>query len=210
MAILTDKSEYINWRTSVRIRPKYKYTTTFQSLHKDKPFFNFVEVGNKTKQASHRQLFAYYWKYYLNIEHSTVKPDSIHQVILSESTKPIIAKAPIDVSFINPNDIDALLSIQGKPILNRMVKLIQDTAHEENWPLEKINIRHTRDFEVKYWEYIVIILVFNCTFETANTYLEDIYKRLDPLVVKLDSQARELIAKFIYLDIETTKNVQSS
>ncbi len=118
--------------------------------------------------------------------------------------------SPVDVLYVNRDAVDVLLGDQGKHVLKRVITLIRDTAHEEKWPLEKIEIRHIRDFEVKDWEYIVVVLVFNCTFETASAYLEDIYQRLDALVEKLSVQERELIANLIYLDIATNEDVPSS
>jgi len=212
---MTGSSEalkYVDWRLFTQNRPiTVDFISTFTSTGRPGKFSYIIEAKKGIERDYKKQLLSYYyWTRYLTEESPTWQPEAIPEVIVSDFTEPAVAKPLVNVFYVNQNDIDTLLGSQGKTVLNRVVKLIKDIAHEEDWPLEKIEIRHIRDFEVKDWEYIVVALVFNCTFEIANAYLEDIYQRLEALVEKLSSHARELIAKLIYLDIETNKDVPSS
>ena len=99
----------------------------------------------------------------------------------------VIKRPSVNVSYDNKDSVFTLLGTKGKIVLNKVINLIQKEAEEENWPLVKIDIRYTRDFEVQDWEYVVLNLVFNCKFETADEYLEKIYSHLDGLIQELSN-----------------------
>jgi len=210
MALLTRRPEFIDWQSFPQSRGEFDFITAFASASAGKDLFEVIEFKKVAEQTYYKQISSYLWKHYLNAESLTWQVEAIPDIILKRFIEPVAAKRLVNVIYVNRSAIDILLGSQGKAVLEKVVTLVQDTAHEESWPLEKIEIRHIRDFEVKDWEYIVVVLAFNCTFETANAYLEDIYQRLDALVEKLSIQGRELIANLIYLDIATNEDVPGS
>ena len=124
--------------------------------------------------------------------------------------EPVIKKPFINVSYINRDSIDNLLGIKGKITLGKVVNLIQKEAEEENWPLTKIEVHYRKDPEVEDWEYLVIVLYYDSSFEEANKYLNLLYDRLDEVADRLDPNEKAILAELIYIDIQTNNEISSS
>lgn len=187
---------YIDWQLFLRSKPDF--VSDFVNASKVGTRFNFLELKESLDKVAAGQISAY------------LKMPSIARNRFFVITDTIKVTKTIKVDYVNHDAAETLLGNQGKIILEKVLHLIKNLATELDWPLVKIDIRYTRDFEVQDWEYVVLNLVFNCKFETADEYLEEIYSHLDGLIQELSSHERELIANFIYLDIETTKYVPSS
>lgn len=187
---------YIDWQ--LFLRSKTDFVSDFIITNKVGASFNFLELKESLDKVAAGQISAY------------LKMPSIARNRFFVITDTIKVTKTIKVDYVNHDAAETLLGNQGKIILEKVLHLIKNLATELDWPLVKIDIRYTRDFEVQDWEYVVLNLVFNCKFETADEYLEEIYSHLDGLIQELSSHERELIANFIYLDIETTKYVPSS
>ena len=114
----------------------------------------------------------------------------------------IVAK-PVNVYYANSDAINALLGIKGKEILNKVLSLIQEEAAKEEWPLKEIEVCSTKDFEVNEWEYILMILHFNSTFEIADEYLCGLYEKIDTLSNSFDKEGQEILQRDIYFDVRT-------
>lgn len=98
-------------------------------------------------------------------------------------------------------DIDRLLQPVGKRVLNRVSSLVQRTARVRNWPLTKIEVRHTRDAEWAHWEYVLVVLIFDCLFDSANRYLWDLYSVLDDWTEALNDTEKDIATKLIFFDV---------
>lgn len=209
--------QYFYWKSFVQSRLKPDFVTTFVAAGRAKRRPSFIEIKKGLEQGYYKQILSYLWKWhsdresFIRLLQETIdkQPILVYKIVkeLPELEK---AKPSINILYVNQNSVEILLGDKGKIILEKVLNLINNLATESNWPLTKIYICYTRDFEVKNWEYILVDLVFNCKFETANEYLEEIYSRIDNLIENFSSQERELIANLIYLDIETNKDVPSS
>lgn len=114
------------------------------------------------------------------------------------------------ISYADQSAVEALLEEQGKKVLRKTLMLINNTAREFKWPLNKIEIQCASDIEVKNWNYVLLVLFFNSSFDTANECLHLLYGKLDGLATSLISQEQDILRKLIYFDVETTTMVSSS
>ena len=205
MAVLTDRTQsFFKYPPTTR-SSKVNYYLNWQSSPRSIPQYDLF-----TPRPYNIRILLELWTRYLTKESSIYPFEISSDIAAKEFIEPVIAKHLVNVIYDNRNAVETLLGSQGKHVLEEVINPVQDTAQEEKWPLEKIEIRYTRDFEVKEWEYIVVVFVFNCMFSTANKYLEHIYQNMDSLIDRLGAQEQELITNLIYLDIETNEDVPSS
>ena len=113
----------------------------------------------------------------------------------------VIKRPSVNVSYDNKDSVYTLLGTKGEIVLNKVINLIQKEVEEENWPLTKIEVRHIKDFEVNKWEYVIMILHFNATFEIADGYLCSLYKKIDTLANLLDEEEQGILQRTIYFDV---------
>ena len=126
-------------------------------------------------------------------------------------TLPELAKVarPIEISYINREYIETLLGSEGKYVLEQVLRVVKDLALGMDWLLDSVEIRHIRDPEVKDWEYVLLLLVFTCDFDTADTHLHELYNQIDMLTGKLSNKEQEVLQRMVFFDIETKASVSS-
>jgi len=117
----------------------------------------------------------------------------------------IIVLAPkTQVLFQNRASTETLLGDKGKRLLERLISLIEDTSCEKNWPLIRVEVNCIKDVEVRDWQYILLILVFDSDFDSADKYLRDFYKILNLLTDTLDKEEQDIFRRMLYFDVGTT------
>lgn len=100
--------------------------------------------------------------------------------------------------------IEALLGDRGKHVLRRVIDLMEDTSREQNWPLTHVEVSPIEDAEVESWQYILIVLVFDCDFEVADEYLHNFYHELDSLIDAVNSEEQDILQRKLFFDVATT------
>ncbi len=100
--------------------------------------------------------------------------------------------------------IEALLGDRGKHVLRRVIDLMEDTSREQNWPLTHVEVTPIEDAEVESWQYILIVLVFDCAFEVADEYLHNFYHELDSLTDAVNSEEQDILQRKLFFDVATT------
>lgn len=100
--------------------------------------------------------------------------------------------------------IEALLGDRGKHVLRRVIDLMKDASREQNWPLTHVEVTPMEDAEVENWQYILIVLVFDCDFEVADEYLHNFYHELDSLIDALNSEEQDILQRKLFFDVATT------
>ncbi|MBI2909689.1 MAG: hypothetical protein HYX92_18775 [Chloroflexi bacterium] len=96
-----------------------------------------------------------------------------------------------------------LLGEPGRKVLSQVLTLIDSLAASLEWPPVRIDVRYTRDPEVAGWEYVLVVFVFDCSFEKADEYLHIFYNDLDNLARDLSPKQRNILRRQIFFDIET-------
>ena len=92
----------------------------------------------------------------------------------------------------------------GQRVLDKVLRLANSVSTKQNWPLTKVQLQRYVDMDVPGWEYVLVILFFDSTFEIADNYLHEFYKHLDNLTSQLNEEEKEVMYKFLYFDIETS------
>ncbi len=115
-----------------------------------------------------------------------------------------IPSLQFEIEYENEESVEELLGGVGQRVLDKVLRLANSVSKKENWPLTKIQLQRYVDIDVPGWEYVLIIMVFDCTFEIANSYLHEFYKHLDNLISQLNEEEKAVMYKFLYFDIETT------
>ena len=122
----------------------------------------------------------------------------------------VIKRPSVNVSYDNKDSVFTLLGTKGKIVLNKVINLIQKEAEEDNWPLAKIEVQYRKDADVQDWEYVVIALAYDSSFEDVDKYLNILYNRLDEEADRLNSDEKAILAELIYIDIRTNNEISSS
>lgn len=107
-------------------------------------------------------------------------------------------------SQIQVNDqfaVNELLGDKGRHILDRVISLVEDFSAKQNWPLIRIEISLIKDEEVQNWQYILLRLIFNSDFESADNYLHDFYHRLDDLADSMNDE--HIFRRMFFFDVGT-------
>lgn len=178
--------------------------------------FVVVEAKMGVGRVSARQMPSYLQMPVISGDRRIIRPEMeahpsaifIHQGI---ETLPEIAKVarPIEISYLNREHVETLLGSQGKYVLEQVLTVVKDLVLRMAWPLERIEIRYIRDPEVKDWEYVLLVLVFTCDFDTADTHLKELYNQIDMLTDKLSDKGQEVLQRMVFFDIETKAGVSS-
>lgn len=168
---------------------KHDIATDFVIVNKVGIRFNFLELKENIYQVATRQISAYF------------KMPTVARGQFFVITDTIKTAEPVKVSYINLDAIETLLGTKGKNTLNKVIDLVQKEAEENNWPLAKIEIQYRKDPEVKDWEYVLMILHFNATFEIADGYLCSLYEKIDTLANSLDEKEQKILQRTIYFDV---------
>ena len=121
-----------------------------------------------------------------------------------------IGTPSVEVSYYNKENIEDLLGSKGCQALYKVIDLIKRSAVELAWPLVRVEVRHTRDFEVRDWQYVLLAFVFACSFETADRHLHEFYGRLDDLTDELSDEEQALLRRVIFFDIKVVSKIFST
>jgi hypothetical protein len=178
--------------------------------------FIVLEMKRGTGQLGARQISAYLRMpvaagglYILPLERE-VEQGRIH-IHEDIETLPELVKVarPIEITYFNQELVETLLDNKGKRTLEKVLSLIKSSATELDWPLDRVEIRYVRDPEVKDWEYVLLLLVFTCDFDTADRYLRELYNQIDMLSDKLSDDEKEILRRVIFFDIEAKASISS-
>jgi hypothetical protein len=159
--------------------------------------FIVVEMKRNVRRAGTREIASYSQMPILARGRYTPLPE------------PVKVARPIEISYLNQELVETLLDNKGKRTLEKVLSLIKSSATELDWPLARIEIRYVRDPEVEKWEYILLLLVFTCDFETADRHLNELYNEIDVLTGELSDEEQEALRRMIFFDIEAKAGIPS-
>ena len=74
------------------------------------------------------------------------------------------------VWITKPAVADRLLGVDLRPLLDDVVDRIRQAALQQGWPLTKIEIDYYQDMEFEWWEYLLLKLHFDCSWEESDEY----------------------------------------
>jgi len=117
-------------------------------------------------------------------------------------------KPSFKISYVDGESIAALLGSRGENVLNTVLRIVAEAGVESHWPLAGVDVKFTRDHEVAKWEYVLVCLLFDSTFDEADSYLRDLYPRLDALARGLGREDRSVLEELIYFDVKSTRLIQ--
>lgn len=199
-----------HYKTASYLPIKTKAMADFIIADTTKGSFIIIEIKINVRQESARQISAYLRMpaaarglYILPVRREMEQGRIIVHEDLETLPELIQVARTIDVTYLNKELVENLLGIQGKRLLEKMINVIRTSMTELDWPLAGVEIRHVRDVEVEDWEYILLLLVFNCDFNTADKNLHELYNRIDTLTRELHNEEREILQRMIFFDIET-------
>jgi hypothetical protein len=110
----------------------------------------------------------------------------------------------VNVIYEDKELVNTLLGLPGQSVLKKVIKLIYDVKRKGNWPLISLEIDHTTDIEDRDWQYVLVNLVFDTDFESADEYLHQFYGKLDQLSSGFSKQDQDILQRMIYLDVKTS------
>jgi len=124
--------------------------------------------------------------------------------------EPTEVSKPLKISYANQALVETLLGSQGRSALEKVLSLVKHSVVKLDWPLVEVEIRYIRDPEVKDWEYVLLMLVFTCDFDTADKHLCELYDQIDILIDKLSTEEQEILQRKVFLDIKTKTSISSA
>ena len=100
----------------------------------------------------------------------------------------------------DPAVADRLLGAEGRHLLDEVLENIRQAAPQNGWPLTQIDIDYHQDLEFEDWEYLLLVLYFDCPWGEAKEYWGDCLDTvIDPLQRKLGGPLKKLfIGKLSY------------
>jgi len=207
--------EHLEVASHISVRLKAKADFIIAGVSKGS--FIVVEMKRSARQVGARQISAYLRMpvaaeaLYIPSPERQVEQGRIfiHESI---ETLPELAKVarPIEITYLNQELVEGLLGNNGKYVLGQVLKVVKDIALETDWPLDRVEIRYVRDPEVEDWEYVLLLLVFACDFETADRHLNELYNEIGVLTGKLSDEEQEALRRMIFFDIETKASISST
>jgi hypothetical protein len=118
------------------------------------------------------------------------------------------ALSPVLTNF-TPSNLDRLVGNEKKAnlgqLVHRVIAEVKSAARAESWPLNRIEVDLYQDPEAANWEYLVVLLVFDSSFELANQYLGQLYRRLDKFSRGLKGGELTLFRRLIYFDVAAVR-----
>ncbi len=115
-----------------------------------------------------------------------------------------IPSLQFEIEYENQESVEELLGGVEQKVLDKVLRFANSVRVKQNWPLTKVQLQRYADMEVPGWEYALVILFFDSTFETADEYLHEFYKDLDNLTSQLNEAEKEVMYTLLHFDIETT------
>lgn len=201
----------ITRNTPIRAKADFVFADT------PKGSFIVLEVKKSVRRLNARQISSYLRMPIVSEGMYTIPPEtevSQGRIFSYEDIEalPELVKVarPIEVTYFNQELVETLLGNKGKRTLEKVLSLIKSSASELDWPLARVEIHYVRDPEVEEWEYILLLLVFTCDFETADGHLNELYNEIDVLTVKLSDEEQEALRRMIFFDIEAKASIPSA
>jgi len=198
---------------SVRLKAKADFIIAGAS----KGSFIIVEMRRNVGQAGTRQILSYLRMpvvaeaLYISSPERQVEQSRIFKHEDIETLPKLIKIArPIEISYLNQELVETLLGSQGKYVLEQVLSVVKDLALEMDWPLDRVEIHYVRDPEMEDWEYVLLLLVFTCDFDTADRHLHELYNQIDMLSGKLSDKEQEVLQRMVFFDIETKASISST
>ncbi len=87
--------------------------------------------------------------------------------------------------------------------LDIVLHLVESLARLRQWPLTEVRVSEQQDPEVDQWNYILVTLVFDASFEQAEKHLRDLYTALENQAHRLGKTHKGLykaLTEEIFLD----------
>jgi hypothetical protein len=178
----------------------------------------FFEIKDINNQLSRKHLYEQLSKYYATTGKTLAHTELLlRQLIEGRHTEETFIQEVIKgahevrtdgphtkIEYKNRELVERILRNQGKLVLGRVIDLIINSIREGNWPLVKIQMRYVRDHEIADWQYVLIMLVFDSDFDSADRYLHDLYDKLDSLTEELSEEQQSILRRTLFFDAETT------
>ena len=98
-----------------------------------------------------------------------------------------------------------LLGDVGRPLLDQWLEHTKQVASEYQWPLKRISVEYYQDDEILDWEYIVLVMDFDCSSAKAEKiFWEDYIKGIVGAKQKeLTGLEKEIFATMIHYELES-------
>ena len=100
---------------------------------------------------------------------------------------------------------DRLLGDGGRLMLDQWLEHTRQVASERGWPLKRIMVEHYRDDEIWDWEYILLIMDFDCPRTEAKKLFWECY--IKEIVAtrqnELMGAEKEIFATMIHYELES-------
>ena len=109
-----------------------------------------------------------------------------------------------EIVYKSPESVEALLGDEGKHVLEKVIGLIENASQKQDWPLTRVEVNHVEDAQVENWQYVLIVLIFDCNFDAADEYLHNFYEQLDSLTDVLGNEEQNILQRKLFFDVETT------
>ncbi|MSQ14256.1 MAG: hypothetical protein EXR50_00105 [Dehalococcoidia bacterium] len=116
-----------------------------------------------------------------------------------------ITNLQFNIDYENKESIQELLGDVGQTVLDKVLRFAEALSKKRGWPLTKVRLQRYTDYELPGREYILVIMVFDCTFDTADKYLHEFCNKLDLLSKKMSDDDQVVLRRLIFFDIATTE-----
>lgn len=206
----------VNKNVTRQLFLRSKPNVDFITADKFRTSFRAVEIKKNLGQLGVRQISSYLRMpvvarglYILPLERDIERGGIFVYEGIETLPKLIKVARPIEIGYLNQELVESLLGSEGKYVLEQVLSVVKDLALEMDWPLDGVEIRHVRDAEVKDWEYVLLLLIFTCDFDTADRHLHELYNQIDTLTSKLSDKGQEVLQRMVFFDIETKASISS-
>src|SRR5687768_7667519 len=93
-----------------------------------------------------------------------------------------------EIEYKDKESVEELLGGVGQRVLDKVLRLANTVSKKQNWPLTKVQLQWYKDYELPGWEYILVIMFFDSTFEIADEHLHEFCDYVDELYKKLTDE----------------------
>lgn len=114
-----------------------------------------------------------------------------------------------EIEYQNKEAVEQLLGGVGRKVLDKVLRLANTVSKKQNWPLTKVRIQRYKDYELPSWEYVLVIMVFDTTFEIADEYLHEFCDQIDLLNKKLSDEEQTILRELFSFDVTTTRFLEN-
>ena len=101
--------------------------------------------------------------------------------------------------------VDRLLGDEGRLLLEQWLEHTRQIAEEREWPLKGIEVEYYQDEEFIDWEYILLVMDFDCPSEKAGKIFWEEYIKgvVGEKQKELMGPEKEIFATMIHYEIES-------